>query len=90
MLCFYRVSVDDLLYGNVDDGLAERHHVRVLVHVELLFGLRDVTGRLEELPAKHIREGRSDATAHFKSARPSSPLTKHLSTFNGAESGGSH
>ena len=65
MLCVYRVSVDDLLYGDVDDGLAERHHVRVLVHVEFLLRLRDVAGRLEELPAEHIRDQTSAATSHF-------------------------
>lgn len=46
----YRVCVDDLLNGNVDDRFAECHHVRVLVHVKLFFWSRNITSCLEEAP----------------------------------------
>ena len=44
------MCVYDLIHGDVDDWLAERHHVGVLVHVKLLLGDGHVTGSLEESP----------------------------------------
>lgn len=48
----YRVCVDDLLNRDVDDGFAECHHVRVLVHVKLLLRSWNITSCLEEAPEK--------------------------------------
>lgn len=42
-VCAYRVGVDDLLYRNVDDRLAQCHHVGVFIDIELLLKFRDVT-----------------------------------------------
>lgn len=47
----YWMSVDDLFYGDVDDRFAKCHHVRVLIHVKLLFWSWNVTCSLEEYSA---------------------------------------
>ena len=56
----YRVCVDDLIYRDVDDRLAQSHHVRVLIHVKLLLWLGDVTRSLEKHPARQDQSIRVD------------------------------
>lgn len=44
------MGVEELADGDVDEGLVEDHHLGVLVNVETLARLWDITRRLQELP----------------------------------------
>lgn len=48
----YRVGIDDLLYRDVDDRLAESNHVWVFINIKLLLRFRDITCCLKKYPRR--------------------------------------
>lgn len=48
----YRVGIDDLLYWDVDDRLAESNHVWVFINIKLLLRFRDITCCLKKYPGR--------------------------------------